>query len=116
MMTINQLFEDSMSEQVFLQRCEALLNRIEDLLGDSAIDHDTDRQGHVLTVTFEDNSQMVINGQAVMQEIWLAYRGGAHHFRLSGAQWLDTRSGESLSTVLSKAVSAQAGQGVVFAV
>jgi CyaY protein len=69
----------------------------------------------VLTITFEDKAQMVINGQAVMQEIWLAHKGGAHHFRLNGAQWLDTRSGETLSAVLSKAVSAQAGQTVLFA-
>lgn len=104
-----------MSEQAFLQRCGRLLDRIEDLLDQTGVDHDADRQGHVLTITFENDSQMVINGQAVMQEIWLAWRGGAHHFRAEGEQWIDTRSGESLSAVLSKSVSAQSGQAVVLA-
>lgn len=104
-----------MSEQGFLQRCERVLDRIEDLLDEAGIDHDADRQGHVLTISFEDDSQMVINGQAVMQEVWLAHRGGAHHFRDREGQWVDTRSGETLSTVLSRAVSAQSGQAVVLA-
>ena len=105
-----------MSEQAFLLRCEKVLDRIEDVLESAGIDHDADRQGHVLTLGFDGDAQMVVNGQSVMQEIWFAHKGGAHHFKLSSAeQWVDTRSGESLSAVFSNAVSAQTGQSVVLA-
>ncbi len=105
-----------MSEQAFLLRCGQVLDRIEDLLDQSGIEHDADRQNHVLTVTFENDSQMVVNGQSVMREIWLAYKGGAHHFRDQDGQWTDTRSGDTLSAVLSRAVSAQSGQATVLAI
>jgi CyaY protein len=105
-----------MSEQDFLRRCDAILDRIEDVLEGSTLDLDTDREGHILTVTFEDDSQMVINGQVVMREIWLAYAGGAHHFKWQEPDWLDTRSGDSLSEVLSRAVSAHSGQTQTMAI
>lgn len=104
-----------MSDQDFLRRCDALLDQIEDSLDALDLDVDFERSGHVLEVTFDDDARLVVNGQEPMREIWLASPGGAHHFRRADDGWVDTRSGESLSAVLSRAVSRHAGRSVVIA-
>jgi len=102
-----------MSEQAFLTRCEQLLDRIEDALEAAGVDAELMRNGHVLDIEFDDGSHIVVNGQAPLQEIWLAARDGAHHYREHDGRWLDTRSGEDLEVVLSKSVGRQAGLPVV---
>ncbi|MEZ5653421.1 MAG: iron donor protein CyaY [Burkholderiaceae bacterium] len=101
-----------MSEHEFLGLCEALLDRIETVLDDLDLDLDLQRSGHVLEIVFDDDSRIVVNGQVPMREIWLASPAGAHHFRREPDGWIDTRSGSSLSTVLSSAVSRQSGTPV----
>ncbi|MEZ5658503.1 MAG: iron donor protein CyaY [Burkholderiaceae bacterium] len=101
-----------MSEQEFLDLCEALLERIETVLDDLDLDLDFERSGHVLEIIFENDSRIVVNGQVPMREIWLASPGGAHHFRQQPEGWVDTRSGQRFSALLSEAVSRQAGTRV----
>ncbi len=101
-----------MSEQQFITDCEHLLDRIEDLLDASGVDVDLQRSGHVLEIEFADRSRIVINGQTPMREIWLAAPSGAHHFRQQQSRWVDTRSGDELSAVLSRCASAQSGSPV----
>lgn len=102
-------------DQQFISECEALLTSIEDALDSSDLDVDFQRSGHVLEIEFEDESKIVINGQVPMREIWLAAPAGAHHFRKQDNRWLDTRTDESLSTVLSRYASKQSGTSVVVA-
>jgi CyaY protein len=105
-----------MSEHDFLGRCEAVLDRIETALDELELDLDCERSGHVLEIVFDDDSRIVISGQVPMREIWLASPAGAHHFREQDEGWVDTRSGERLSLVLSRAVSRQGGRAVELAV
>lgn len=106
-----------MSEQQFISECERLLDAIEDALDNLDIDVDFQRTGHVLEVEFDNGSVMVVNGQVPMREIWLAAPTGAHHFKQDEAgQWVDTRSGESLSAALSRCTSNQSGQDVIISV
>jgi len=106
-----------MSEQQFITECEQLLNTIEDVLDASELDIDFERNGHVLEIEFEDRSKIVVNGQVPMREIWLAAPSGAHHFKKDDSgRWVDTRSAENLSVVLSRAASTQSGQQVMLKV
>ncbi|MFK7963532.1 MAG: iron donor protein CyaY [Burkholderiaceae bacterium] len=106
-----------MSEQQFLTECEQLLTTIEDVLDASELDIDFERNGHVLEIEFEDSSKIVVNGQVPMREIWLAAPSGAHHFKKDDSgRWVDTRSAENLSAVLSRCASAQGGQQVMLKV
>lgn len=102
-----------MTEEDFINECEHLLDRIEDAIDEAGLDVDFERSGHVLQVEFEQGAQLVVNGQAPMREIWLASPLGAHHFRKQDDHWIDTRSGEGLGAVLSRAVGTHAGQQVI---
>jgi CyaY protein len=105
-----------MTEQSFLSRCERLLETIEDALDGAGVDCDSMRTGHLLEIEFDDGAKIVVNGQAPLQEIWLADRSGGYHFRQSAGQWCDTRSGEKLSAVLSRCVSAHCATPVTLAI
>ena len=91
-----------MDESQYLQASEEVMARIEELLDRSDDEIDYERSGVVLTLEFDSGDEMVINKQAPMQEIWVASRLGAHHFRYRDGQWFDTRSdAELLSFVVS---------------
>ena len=83
------------------------LNRIADAIDDSRPDLDAELQGGILTVALPDGGQMVINKQAVNQEIWLAAPAvGGHHFRWDGAAWVSTRAGgPPLAALLAETLS-----------
>ncbi len=105
-----------MSEHQFITECERLLDTIEEALDASELDIDLQRTGHVLEIEFANKTRIVINGQVPMQEIWLAAPSGAHHFRKSASNWIDTRSGDELSAVLSRCASRQSGEEVIVAI
>ena len=107
-----------MTESEFLAVAEAVLDHIESRIEHTAdvadVDVECSRSGNVLEIEFIDqNSKIIVNTQAPMQEIWVAARSGGFHFRMKGDLWLDTRDGSELFAALSSLVSAQAGQSLV---
>jgi CyaY protein len=105
-----------MSQELnFSALVEHTLAAIEDALDASAVEVDTRRSGPVLTLEFEDDSKIVINGQEAVRELWVACRAGGFHFRREGSIWQDTRGAGELFSCLSRWVSAQSGQAVVLA-
>ncbi|ANY18026.1 iron donor protein CyaY [Bordetella pseudohinzii] len=102
-----------MTETEFLALTEQVLDSIESQADDWMAAHDVDieanRSGNVLTLIFEDDTHVVINSQAAMQELWVAARSGGFHYRFDGQQWLDTRGGPNLADALSQICSAAAG-------
>lgn len=107
-----------MTDQEFLNRAEAALAAIEQgcdrINEDTDADIDNQRVGGMITLTFVNRSQVVVNLQPPLHEIWLAARTGGYHYRHDGQQWRDTKSGEELFAVLSREVSLQAGQALKF--
>lgn len=103
-----------MTDLEYLNQAEAALQAIElacDRLGDETeADLDNQRVGGMVTVTFADASQLVINLQKPLQEIWVAAKRGGYHFRWNGAHWLDTKGAGELFALLSDFASEQAGQ------
>jgi CyaY protein len=93
---------------------EQVIDRIEsqadDWAGSLDVDVEASRSGNVLTLVFEDDTHVVVNSQAAMQEIWVAARSGGFHYRYDGQHWLDTRGGpplhDALSQICSEAASA----------
>ena len=63
----------------------------------------------MITLTFANRSQIVVNLQPPLHEIWLAARTGGYHYRHDGQRWLDTKTGEELFENLSREASLQAG-------
>jgi len=107
-----------MTDLDYLDHAETALNAIEeacDRINDETdADVDNQRTGGMITLTFANRSQIVINLQKPLQEIWMAARAGGFHYRFSQDQWTDTKDGSELFAGLSRYASEQAGQPLVF--
>ena len=100
-----------MTESEYTHLADATLNRLEAALDAAEIDFER-AGGGVLELEFDDGSVIVVNKQAVAQEIWVAAKSGGFHYRWDGAAWRDTRGGEELFAALARMASAQAGESV----
>ncbi len=102
-----------MTEPEFHELCERTLRAIEDALDASGADVETSRSDNVLELEFDDDSKIIVNGNAPLREVWVAAKSGGFHFRRDGDRWVDTRSGEDLYACLSRVVSQQGGTPVL---
>lgn len=107
-----------MTDNEFMDRAESVLRAIEascDRYNEqSDIDIDNQRVGGMVTLVFRDHSQIVVNLQKPLHEIWLAARSGGYHYKFDGQQWLDTKGQGEFFASLSRYASAQAGTTLDF--
>lgn len=111
-----------MTDLEFLDRAELVLKAVEascDRINDqTSADIDNQRVGGMITLVFSNKSQIVINLQKPLHEIWLAARCGGFHFRQDQdqdqGQWLDTKGQGEFFTSLSRYASDQAGFTLMF--
>jgi CyaY protein len=107
-----------MTDLEYLNHAEKALAAIElacDRINDASdADIDNQRTGGMITLTFANRSQIIINLQKPLQEIWMAARSGGYHYKFNSGQWLDTKSGDEFFAALTKGASEQSGQSVVF--
>ncbi len=107
-----------MTDLEFIDRAEALLQAVEtvcDRINETTdVDLDVQRSGGVMTLTFANRSQIVVNFQKPLHEIWLAARSGGYHYRWVEADWQDTKDGLPFFARLTEAASQQAGQALQF--
>jgi CyaY protein len=107
-----------MTDLEYLDRAEALLASVEsecDRINESSdADVDNQRVGGMVTLTFLDRSQIVVNLQRPLHEVWLAARAGAYHYKWDGQRWRDTKGQGEFFEELSRHASLQAGQPLTF--
>jgi CyaY protein len=103
-----------MTETEFLERAEQVLAAIERTVDAADVDIETSRSGNVLTLELGNGSKVIVNSQAPMQQLWIAARGGAFHYAWRDGGWRDTRDGSELFGALSRLVSTQGGEPVLF--
>jgi len=98
---------------------ESLLGAIElacDRINDeSDADIDNQRVGGMVTLTFANRSQIIVNLQKPLHEIWMAAKSGGYHYKWSGIAWQDTKGQGEFFAALSTNASQQAGMALVFA-
>jgi CyaY protein len=108
-----------MTDQEYLDQAESLLRAVEaacdQLNDDSDADIDNQRVGSMVTLTFANRSQIIINLQKPLQEVWMAARSGGYHYRWVGAQWQDTKGQGEFFAALSDNASQQSGLDLRFA-
>ena len=107
-----------MTDSEFMDRAEQLLREVEqacDRVNDES-DNDLDNQrvGGMLTITFVNRSQIVVNLQKPLHEVWLAARDGGYHFKWIEGRWQDTKGQGEFFAMLTRCASAQAGNGLRF--
>ena len=104
-----------MTDQEFLDHAEHLLTQIElacDHLNDhTAFDIDNQRVGAMITLTLSNKSQIVINLQKPLHEVWLATRSGGYHYKFLAGAWTDTKGQGGFWQQLQTDLSAQSGSG-----
>lgn len=107
-----------MTDLEFMDRAETLLKAVElrcDALNDSTdADIDAQRSGGMITLAFPNRSQIVINLQKPLHEVWLATRSGGYHYRWVDGLWQDTKGPGSFFEQLSQDATAQTGQSLAF--
>lgn len=107
-----------MTDLEFMDRAEILLKAVEascDRINDeNRADIDNQRVGGMVTLVFSNRSQIVINLQKPLHEIWLAAKSGGYHYKFDGKQWMDTKGQGEFFASLSRFASEQADCPLVF--
>lgn len=107
-----------MTDIEFMDRAEQVLGAIEaccDRINEeSDADIDNQRVGGMVTLVFRDRSQIVVNLQKPLHEIWLAARSGGYHYKFDGQRWIDTKGQGEFFASLSRYASEQAGSPLSF--
>ncbi|MFZ2739603.1 MAG: iron donor protein CyaY [Burkholderiaceae bacterium] len=107
-----------MTDSEYMDRAETLLQAIEtccDRINDqSDVDIDNQRTGGMVTLVFSNRSQIIVNLQKPLHEIWLAARSGGYHYKFDGAQWMDTKGNGEFFASLTRYASEQAGCSLAF--
>lgn len=102
-----------MTDTDYLDRAEILLKAVEaccDRINEDAdTDVDNQRVGGMITLLFANQSQIIINLQKPLHEVWMATRSGGYHYRFDGGQWRDTKGQGEFFNDLSRYASEQAG-------
>lgn len=106
----------SLTEARFHSLVDALQLAVEDAFDASDLDVDLENSGGVLTVRFDNGSQLIFSRQEPLRQLWLAARSGGFHFDYdeAAATWICDAGGEALPAMLARLVSEQTGDAVDF--
>jgi CyaY protein len=107
-----------MTDHEFMNRAEALLGRIEaccDRINDETdADIDNQRVGGMVTLIFGNGTQIIVNLQKPLHEVWMAAKAGGFHYKFDGARWMDTKGNGEFFANLTRYAVEQAGQPLEF--
>lgn len=104
-----------MNESEFNQLAEETMIAIEEAIEDSGADIDFDSAGDILTLEFSNASQIIINKQTPLSQLWVAARSGGFHFNYDQERqlWcLDSNPNADLFSELSRYCSEQSGESI----
>ena len=107
-----------MTDLESLDRAESLLASVEancDRINESTdADIDNQRVGGMVTLTFPDRSQIIVNLQKPLHEVWMAAKAGGFHYKWDGQSWRDTKTASEFFADLTRYASEQAGAKLTF--
>jgi CyaY protein len=110
--------EDSMSlsEARFHDLVDVIQQKVEDVFDDSGLDVDLENSAGVLTVRFENGSQLILSRQEPIRQLWVAARSGGFHFDYDADSdaWLCDSSDERLGEMLTRITLEQGGEALEF--
>ena len=108
-----------MTDSEFMDQAEIVLKAVEascDRINDEGLaDIDNQRVGGMVTLIFANHSQIVINLQKPLHEIWLAAKSGGYHYKFDSVHWMDTKGQGEFFVSLSRFATQQAGCPLAFA-
>ncbi|HEA26767.1 MAG TPA: iron donor protein CyaY [Ectothiorhodospiraceae bacterium] len=103
-----------MNESEFHQQVDAILLNIEETIDDSGADLDYENSAGILTLILDNESQIIINRQTPLKQLWLAARSGGYHFDWSdeAGGWVRDSDGTGFIEMLNKALIDQGGEAL----
>ncbi|MFC5694366.1 iron donor protein CyaY [Pseudomonas sp. GCM10022186] len=106
----------TLSEAQFHDLVDAAQALVEDAFDDSDLDLDLENSSGVLTVRFENGSQVILSRQEPLRQLWVAARSGGFHFDYdeTSGRWICDSSDEPLGELLSRVTREQAGEDLEF--
>jgi CyaY protein len=101
----------SLTEARFHDLVDATQQSLEDIFDESDLDIDLESSAGVLTVKFENGSQLIFSRQEPLRQLWLAAVSGGFHFDYDeeSERWMCDNSEEQLGEMLERIVKQQAG-------
>ena len=107
-----------MNELEYLDVAEKLLLSVEQacdrINDDTDADIDAQRVGGMVTLTFSNRSQIIINLQPPLHEVWMAAKSGGYHYKWDGKVWRDTKTGNDFYADLTRDATAQSTMKLAF--
>lgn len=109
--TLFEVATMSLTEARFHDLVDATQQALEDIFDDSGLDVDLENSAGVLTVKFENGTQLIFSRQEPLRQLWLAARSGGFHFDYDEEEkrWANDTSDELLSEMLARITLEQAG-------
>jgi CyaY protein len=106
----------SLTEARFHDLVDATQQTVEDIFDDSDLDLDLENSGGILTVRFENGTQLIFSRQAPLRQLWLAARSGGFHFDYDeeSERWICDSSDEGLGEMLTRITLEQSGDELDF--
>lgn len=100
----------SLSEARFHDLVDETQEKLEDIFDDSDLDIDMENSAGVLTVKFENGTQLIFSRQEPLRQLWLAAVSGGFHFDYDeeSERWMCDKSEEQLGEMLERIVLEQA--------
>lgn len=107
----------STSEETYRKLASATLNQLVSQLDGLSLRlgeaFEVELASDILTLEFPDGVRFVINSHRAAQQIWMAANTSAWHFNPAGEdRWVCSKSGETLTAVLTAQLRSKLGQNI----
>lgn len=106
----------TLSEARFHDLVDAAQEAVEDVFDSSDLNVDLENSAGVLTVRFENGSQVILSRQPALRQLWVAARSGGFHFDYDpdSGRWICDTSEEPLGELMERVTREQIGEGLEF--
>lgn len=106
----------SLTEARFHDLVDATQEKLEDIFDESDLDLDLESSAGVLTVKFENGTQLIFSRQEPLRQLWLAAVAGGFHFDYDEEEnrWVCDKTEELLGEMLQRLVQKQADVEIDF--
>lgn len=105
-----------LSESEYNRRVDTTLLAVEEAIDAGGADIDYENVGGILTLHCTNGSQIILNRQTPLRQLWVAARSGGFHFDWDddAEAWLRDSDSTPLDAVLRELLAAQCGEELSF--
>jgi CyaY protein len=101
----------------FTQRYDDTIQKLDDTLSaliDSGSDFELDRNGDVLSISFNDGSKFIVSPNSPVSQLWVSanYEGHRFNFREVKGAWFDEKSSDEFLAYLSRLLTEKLSEDI----